>query len=61
LGGKETGDITLEEFASNHSSDIGTYRENTMNFPYVRPNGNRGTFLPNPYNELLNSKKLLNI
>jgi len=41
LGGKETGDITLEEFARNHSSDIGTYREDTKNFLYVRPAGNR--------------------
>lgn len=40
LGGKETGDITLEEFAQNHSSDIGTYREDTKNFLYVKPAGN---------------------
>ena len=41
LGGKETGDITIGEFIKKHSADIGTYREDTKNFLYVKPAGNR--------------------
>jgi len=40
LGGKETGDITLDEFIQNHSATIGNYREDTKNFLYVKPAGN---------------------
>jgi len=39
LGGKETGDIKLDEFIQNHSATISIYREDTKNFLYVRPDG----------------------
>jgi len=39
LGGKKMGEKSLDEFIQNHSSEIATFREDTMNYLYVKPNG----------------------
>jgi len=41
LGGKKMGEKSLDEFIQNYSSEIGTFREDTMNYLYVKPNGNK--------------------
>ena len=52
LGGKKMGEKSLDEFSQNHSSEIRAFREDTMNYLYVKPIGDNWHFPPESIKDL---------